>query len=157
VATFELLVSHRQITVFAAELENPFSEYNDRHVAQGFAWRPHSVSFRTFDDGPLAVTATRRPDDEPSPAPARIIRVPFEVPANGQLKVATRTSAKEIHLPGGHYDLTYELGLEAEGQWCRLLFSACQVSRQAAVLCADAELYAATPLLMKASALVTDD
>ena len=156
-ASFELHVSHRQVSVFAAELEDPFNEYNDRHVAQGFAWRPHSVSFRTFDDGPLAVTATRRADDQAPQAAARIIRVPFEVPANGQLKVATRSSAKEIHLPGGHYDLTFEHGLEAEGQWCRLLFVACSVSQQAAVLCADAELYAATPLLMKASAAASDD
>lgn len=155
-ASFDLHVSHRQVAVFAAELENPFSEWNGRHVAQGFAWRPHTVSFRTFDDGPLAVTATRRPDDEPSLAPARVIRVPFEVPADGQVKVATRASAKELHLPGGHYDLTFEHGLEAEGQWCRLLFVACPVSREAAVLCADAELYPGTPLLMKASATDED-
>ncbi|MDB4975928.1 MAG: competence protein [Myxococcaceae bacterium] len=149
-ASFDLQVTQRQIAVFAAQLDCPFSEWNGRHVAQGFAWRPLSVAFRTFDDGPLTVTATRtRSADLPSGS--RIIRVPFEVPKNGQLKVASGLSFKELHLPAGSYDLTFEHGLDLEGQWCTLLFTACDAASEALVLLADAELHPATPLLMKAS------
>ncbi|MDB4988028.1 MAG: hypothetical protein JWN04_3206 [Myxococcaceae bacterium] len=156
-ASFDLHVSHRQVTVFAAHLDSPFSEWNGRHVAQGFAWRRESVSFRTFDDGPLSITAVRKPEAESAPTATRIIRVPFEVPENGQLKVASHKSIKELHLPSGMYDLTFAHGLDIEGQWCTLTFSACATASEPAVLRADAELHPATPLLMKASAVEDDD
>jgi hypothetical protein len=154
-ASFDLQVLQRQVVVAVAQLESPFSEWNGRHVAQGFVWRPQTVAFRTFDDGPLSVLATRT-RSATLPAPSRIIRVPFEVPKNGQLKVLSGKSLKELHLPAGAYDLTFEHGLDLEGQWCTLLFTAAAEASEPAVLLADAELHPAVPLFMKASA-VDDD
>lgn len=153
VATFELRVSHRQITIFAASVEDPLSEWNGRHVAQGFTWRPQCVSFRTFQDGPLELTATRTPAADATARAARIIRVPFEVSGSGLLNVSSGKSLKELRLPGGHYDLTFEHGLDPEGQWCQLVFDARPTPGEPAVLRADAELYPEIPLLMTAYAV----
>lgn len=41
-------VSYSQLGVFVAGPLKPFNDWTDKHVAQGFAWRPESVSFRTL-------------------------------------------------------------------------------------------------------------
>jgi Competence protein J (ComJ) len=43
-----LIISHSQIAVFDPSLERPFNSWTDAHVAQGFSWRPGSVSFSTL-------------------------------------------------------------------------------------------------------------
>jgi hypothetical protein len=45
--TVGLQVSCGQLAVFASSLKQPFNDWSDQHVSQGFAWRPGSVSFRS--------------------------------------------------------------------------------------------------------------
>lgn len=54
---FELSYTHAHIAVFEAGLSNPFNDSTPEHDAQGFSWRPGSVSFGTLDDcGQIFVT-----------------------------------------------------------------------------------------------------
>lgn len=43
--SFTLDISYSQLAVFQKGMENPFNDWEDTHVNQGFAWRPGSVSF----------------------------------------------------------------------------------------------------------------
>ena len=45
---FIIDVSYSQIAVFNSELENPFNDWTDQHVLQGFSWREESGSFKTL-------------------------------------------------------------------------------------------------------------
>ena len=42
---FTLDISYSQLVVFQKGMENPFNDWENTHVDQGFAWRPGSVSF----------------------------------------------------------------------------------------------------------------
>ena len=104
-------VSYGQISVFVSTLRQPFDDWTDRHFAQGFAWRPRSVSFRALVEaephsveieiadhaGPLSVDAVR------------VTEVPFEVPANGVIEVASISDSVLLSLPAGRFLLRCEL------------------------------------------------
>ena len=47
-ATLSLEISYGQLAVFANSLPQPFNDWTDQHVSQGFAWRPGSVTFRSM-------------------------------------------------------------------------------------------------------------
>ena len=49
--SFPLYASYAQVAIFLSSLEQPFNNWTDRHVAQGFAWREGSVSFAVTDGG----------------------------------------------------------------------------------------------------------
>jgi hypothetical protein len=38
-------VLYGQIVAFSSELSNPYNDWDDGHISQGFSWRPESVSF----------------------------------------------------------------------------------------------------------------
>lgn len=58
VASFSLEIAYGQIGVFDASLAQPFNDWTDAHVRQGFSWRSGSVSFRTLEGaGAIAVHA----------------------------------------------------------------------------------------------------
>src|SRR4051812_25227685 len=117
-----LYVTYRQLAVFRSGLNNPFNDWNDAHVRQGFAWRPGSVSFRMLDDGAMDVevvrgSSARRPDAR------RVILVPFTVAQDRQVEVATITESHPLSLDSGDYGLTFEHGLTEQGaMWCRVLW-----------------------------------
>lgn len=48
-----LEVAHRQLAVFDARLSDPFNDWSDAHMAQGFAWRPGACrSARSMERAP---------------------------------------------------------------------------------------------------------
>lgn len=59
-----LEVDYNQVAVFSSGLANPFNDWEERHVGQGFSWRPESVSFRTLENGPhlIEVVITEHAD-----------------------------------------------------------------------------------------------
>jgi hypothetical protein len=150
-ASFAIDVSYSQVCVFLAGQPNPFNNWTEQHVAQGFAWRPGSVSFRTLDDGALAVSVTRTRRFDESSTATRVIRVPFEVPVGKRVEIGSMFDSQQIELPTGDYALIFEHGYDSEGKmWCNLLFEPVVQAVQASVLRADKELRLSEQLLMEA-------
>jgi hypothetical protein len=146
----ELYVTYRQIAVFQSGLANPFNDWRDAHVRQGFVWRPGSVSFATFDDGRLAVIVERS-GAPPGRKARRAILVPFTVPRRGWVEIATITESQDVSLEPGEYGLTFEHGLTEDGKmWCRLRWQLVDRPVEPAILLADSELEPLKPLLMDA-------
>lgn len=102
----EIVLSYAQLCVFDAELEQPYNDWDDAQTAQGFSWRPRSVSFAVQDSiGPVEVHVTVSdlpPDFEHS---FTAIRVPFDVPPSGILEVGSIMSGVQVAVPPGHYAL----------------------------------------------------
>lgn len=106
---FTLLFSYAQIAVFNAEMETPFNNWTDRHVAQGFAWRPGSVSFAVPLGGEALVEILL--GDAPPVfvgEPSRIIMTPYAATGRSTA-VASIGDERTVPVPGGDYQLTFEL------------------------------------------------
>ena len=114
--------SHSQIAVFQSGIENPFNDWEDVHVNQGFAWRPGSVSFATLEEGGTidVEVLARKAWSEDSRA-VRVIRVPFLVSAMG-VEIASIIKGQTIDIPSGRHSLYYETGKEDDYLWCRFTF-----------------------------------
>lgn len=98
-------VSYGQIAVFVSALQQPFNDWADKHVAQGFAWRPGSVSFRTLvETGPHSVEIDVAEHAGAISADAvRVTEVPFEVPPDGVVEVASISDSVPLSLPAGSF------------------------------------------------------
>jgi Competence protein J (ComJ) len=109
--TFELDISYSQIAIFQSSLSQPFNHWTKKHSAQGFAWRPGSVSFGTvLQDGAHQIelsVLTKLPSI--SAGALRAIEVPFDVPLNGAVEVASISDSMSLTLPFGKFQLRYEL------------------------------------------------
>lgn len=139
--TFE--VSYSQLAIFASLLRLPFNDWTDQHVAQGFAWRPGSVSFRTLvEAGPhtIEIDVTDHVGDI-HPDTIRALEVPFEVPADGAVEVGSITETIPLSLPPGVFLLRCEFlrSTGTAGQPVRLTFARKDAPRFAVVR-ADPEL-----------------
>jgi len=128
--TFRLNVSYSQISIFDAELEQPFNDWTDEHVAQGFAWRPGSVSFATlnpFGETDVVVAIGKTPPSLLETA-VRAIAVPFTVPQHGKVEISTVEAIGggcEYRLQPGAYELVFVHGVDqVRGQkmWIQLHF-----------------------------------
>lgn len=126
-AVVEVYVSYGQICVFASTVQQPFNDWTDRHVEQGFAWRPGSVSFRTMiEAGPhsIEVDLVEKLSKVDRDA-VRTIEVPFEVPPGAQVEVGSISETVPISLPTGLFHLRCEFLQSASPQVerVRLTFS----------------------------------
>lgn len=110
--SFELSISYRQVCVFDAHLAAPFNDWSESHVAQGFSWRPGSVSFATVEeDGRIRVNVTSIGFTDLAASSAElIISVPFQVPAHGELVIGSIADEQAVQLPAGEYELVFEHG-----------------------------------------------
>lgn len=108
-AQFEVEISYGQLAIFDSALEEPFNDWTDRHVAQGFAWRRGSVSFRTVEEGThivhVGVVDKFKTLDEST---VRAVDVPFTVPVTGDLEVGSIGGTTPLSLPPGTYMLRCE-------------------------------------------------
>jgi hypothetical protein len=106
-----LEVSYSQLAVFHRGLESPFNEWKDGHVAQGFSWRPGSVSFRTLEWGGThrVEVVVRETVGSVSSEAVRAIDVPFVVPDDGAVEVASIADSAVVMVPPGLYLLRCEL------------------------------------------------
>lgn len=109
-SSFELLVSYSQIAVFLRDLENPFNEWTEQQVRQGFAWRPGSVSFRTLQEfGKSRVELIESSFCEFSQDKCvRAIEVPFELPRGKELELASISDSHVIPINPGTFQLRFE-------------------------------------------------
>jgi hypothetical protein len=146
-------VSYGQIAVFQSTLQRPFNDWTDVHVAQGFAWRPGSVSFATLEGGgALDLDVGRAGPTLDTSRAIRIISVPFEVDPSGFVEIASIADGVVIQLPPGAHRLTFEHGLTESGRmWCRMWFEpAVDGLVEASIIRADASLDPGLPLAMDA-------
>ena len=117
-------ISYAQLAVFQSALAEPFNDWTDAYLAQGFAWRPGSVSFATVEpSGPIEVEVVRGAPALESSSASRIIAVPFSIAEDEAVDVASIGDGEVLTLPAGSYRLTFEHGLLEDGSmWCRLSF-----------------------------------
>jgi hypothetical protein len=144
----QLQVLYSQIAIFDPSIESPFNDWTERHVAQGFSWRPRSVSFSTLIEACLAQVTVRVIDTYREPAlehALRAIVVPFTVCENCRVEVASITESFVVEVPSGQYALCYSSGLlSSEAVWIELLFGrAAKV--EPAILKADPVLHPSDP------------
>jgi len=127
-------VSYSQIAIFAAKLQQPFNDWTDAHVAQGFAWRPGSVSFRTLNEtGPhLIEIEVVDHVGSVSADTIRAIEVPFEVPSDGAIELASISDSVSLSLPTGTFLLRCEFFRNGIGK-IRLTFASKDAPRFAIV------------------------
>lgn len=112
-ATFTLGVSHAQLAVFDSRLTNPFNDWTDAHVGQGFSWRPGSVSFAILETAVEidVIVDPAAPNPQAASDALRVIAVPFTVPAHGEIEIATIIDSVPLQLPAGEYELVFVHGL----------------------------------------------
>ena len=151
--TISLEVSYGQLAVFASSLKQPFNDWTDQHVLQGFAWRHGSVSFRSMvEAGQYSVEiGVANHVGSVHPDAVRVIEVPFEVPADGAVEVGSIAEAVPLSLPPGPFLLRCEF-LRSPGagaERVRLTFARNDEPRFAVVR-ADPELSSIDELLMTA-------
>jgi Competence protein J (ComJ) len=149
---FELRVSYRQIAVFVAGLDNPFNDWTPIHSAQGFAWRPGSVSFAPSSATAkytvnIAISDTVSIDS----TSIRAIRVPFEVKKGQAVEVASIDDGQVLKLKSGAYALLFEDHSQGSNHACRLTFVR-NGDPNPEVVVKDKALKPKYPLLMSATA-----
>jgi hypothetical protein len=152
ITPFELTISYAQIAVFHAGLENPFNDWTETHVRQGFSWRPESVSFATLEEsGKARIYVNKVEELALRSDTVRAIQVPLTVPETKLVEVASITESKVIEIGSGGYALTFETGFdEGHLMWCAITF---QKSNRpiARILRADQELNPPEDLLLSAT------
>lgn len=148
---FDLEVSYSQICVFHSHLENPFNNWTDEHVRQGFSWRDGSACFFTLEEsGSTKVFIEVKEQGSLREDTVRAIQLPFTVPEDGLIDVASVADSIQLKLPSGNYSLIFETGFNEHGSlWCLLNFLTSPFT-EASILRADAELHPPTRLLMTA-------
>ena len=153
--TIRFEVSYSQLAVFVSTLKQPFNDWTDKHFAQGFAWRPGSVSFRTVSEtGSHSVEITVVDQaGAVHPDAVRVVDVPFNVPTDGAIEIGSITETVPLTLPAGLYILRCEFlqSVGADVERVRLIFANTEVPRFAVVR-ADSELLIAGDLLTTAEA-----
>lgn len=105
---YDLLISYNQIAVFNTNLENPFNDWNDTHVAQGFSWRKESVSFGTINNEEAEVQVELIKNIEILNNAIRIIRVPFEI-TDDTITIASIGDSFELELDKGKYNIIFSI------------------------------------------------
>lgn len=148
--TFNISVSYTQVAVFLSSLEKPYNNWSERHVAQGFSWRPGSVSFRAFDDGDIEISVSIQSEYRESMAAERIIRVPFHVPPNAIIEIGSIFDTTQVEVPSGDYAVIFEHGraVDEKKMWCNLILEPSQLEVREKIIRADPELTPEDDLLM---------
>lgn len=119
-----VLVSYSQICVFDSDLDEPFNDWSDSHVRQGFSWRSGSVSFGAVENEETELEVVVYNSNVAIDSDSyRALAVPFVVPDSGRITVGSIGDEHDLEIPPGTYRLVYELGRKNKQSWCRLTFS----------------------------------
>ena len=162
IAVFDVTVSYNTLCVFHEEIENPYNDWSEIHISQGFAWRSASVSFQGLKDA-IGCEMTVQTDSQIRlrPDTVRAIGVPFSVSVSQQIIVGSIMDETTVEIPSGDYCLVCELGLlplkvetcddeilKWQDIWCVFTFVPCQ-NVEAKILRQDENLNPPSPLYMK--------
>lgn len=106
---FTLDISYSQLVVFQKGIENPFNDWENTHVDQGFAWRPGSVSFGSLlADEESLIQINTKSQVGISKNSIRAIVVPFEITDNCII-VGSFTQEIEVNVLNGTYELVFNV------------------------------------------------
>lgn len=140
---FCIEVSYGQLAIFVSSLPRPFNDWTDRHVAQGFAWRSGSVSFRSILESGRHSVEIDFTDHVGAvhPEAVRAVEVPFKVPDDGAIEIGSISETVPLSAPAGSFLLRCEFLQPAggDGGRARLTFASRDTPRFAIIL-ADPEL-----------------
>jgi hypothetical protein len=112
-------ILYHQLIVFGESTAPVANDWQEQHVAQGFAWRPGIVSFATLGDlGELRVEVRVADDLDVLPEAVRAIVVPFAVSPPGRVGLSDTVDDVTTRVPPGEYALLCEIGnlSEKEGE-----------------------------------------
>ncbi|HOA53626.1 MAG TPA: competence protein ComJ [Thermogutta sp.] len=143
-----ITVSYSQIAVFSSHLENPFNNWQEHHVTQGFSWREHSVSFRTLNEfGSCSIEIDFSECHPGSDDAIRAIRVPFSVPEDGKIEIGSIGDSVPLSIAPGAYALLFQiLAVRPDGkEVIRLSFSKSE-PMDFAIIKADEQITISGPL-----------
>jgi len=105
-----LPILYAQLAVFSSDEEHPYNDCAEGHIAQGFAWRPASVSFAISPNiHQLWVNIRQLKTYAPSPSANRVILVPIHVKGGRGLECGNVVDTVQIAIPDGQYALFFEL------------------------------------------------
>ncbi|QJC51721.1 competence protein [Paenibacillus albicereus] len=139
-------------------LSQPYSDWTDDHVGQGFAWREGSVSFGALGDVRSLVElelGERLP--EPAADAVRVIVVPFHADGSGVAVGSILSATLTAELPAGSYALQFEAfmpGEDSEGPGRYRLAFAPSESPAARIVRQDEELDPPAELVLTATAAI---
>jgi hypothetical protein len=105
--SFETEILYSQIALFQYGLDNPFNDWSETHVNQGFSWRDGSVSFGTLSsDGDCKITVKLTKKIETDDDIIRAIVVPFKVEKGG-IEIGSVMETVSIDIPEGTYEVLF--------------------------------------------------
>ncbi len=152
---YNFVILYHQLIVFDESTAPVPNDWQEQHTAQGFTWRPGTVSFGTLGDlGSLRVEVRVADELDVLPDAVRAIVVPFAVSPPGRVGLSDTAIDVTTHVPPGEYALLCEMGYLSkekgeEAEWCRLTFVPSR-NVQPEILRADELLSPQYPLLMEA-------
>jgi hypothetical protein len=149
--TFKTDIYYSQLSVFQNGLENPFNDWNDTHINQGFSWRDGSVSFGTLSDDEeceitVRVTESLAIDTDDV---IRAILVPFYIGNNG-IEVGSVMETIVIDIEEGNYGLLFTVKRTVNGLTNYSFDFIKSDNFKANIILADDELNPPAVLLMEA-------
>lgn len=136
ISSFMVSVVQNTLAVFVPTLAKPFNAWSKQAYAQGFTWRPQSVSFLVFDDEEIYVEVHIEKEVCLRDDAIRSILVPFKVPKQGLVEISGiyEENYSIVQIPEGEYALVFQLGYKGVNElnsnigqrekntWCVLSF-----------------------------------
>jgi Competence protein J (ComJ) len=149
--SFSLELAWSQVSLFDANLDDPFNDWNEQHLAQGFSWRPGSVSFKTpLRHGEIDIALDLIDAMVLAPDASRAIVVPF-TSWGGLIEISTISGSEVVDIPPGRYALLFQTGIRGGRSWCSFgLLDAPYMSVEPVILRGDEDLDPHVELLMEA-------
>lgn len=147
---FKLMIMYSQISIFNKDLNNPFNNWTDDHVRQGFSWRLESVSFKTLiDSGEINISVSIDNQYTKKDNSIIIIRVPFNV-TNNSVEIASITNTRYFDIYNGEYNLYYESGFDSlSNNWCKFTFVK-EMDHTPLIIKSEVEIISSNELIMNA-------
>lgn len=104
----ELNVSYRQFSIFNADIENPFSNWTDKHVEQGFTYRDNIIGIMTINEN-CNLDIKLNKDSIIYDNSIRGYIFPFSVNSNEVIEVASISDSFQVSIAKGQYSLIIQL------------------------------------------------
>ena len=148
---FTLELSWSQVSLFDANLADPFNDWTEAHLEQGFTWRPGSVSFKVpVRSGPLQVGIDFVDSLQLMSDAQWAILVPLHT-WGGVIEISTIAQSELIEIPPGQFSLLYQTGIHDGRAWAHFgLLASNGVQVEPRVLRGDDVVHADVELLMQA-------
>jgi len=110
----ELNLLYKQFCIFNAGLKNPFNEWSDELIEQGFSIRKESLSIMTISNAGL-LDVNIMNEDKIIEGANRIVEFEFKVKRHG-VEIATATDSLPVKVEKGVYKVRVQLCSEEEGK-----------------------------------------